>query len=86
METVEERGEKWARVARTSGFRELMRKKKAFLIPATIFFMVFYFTLPVLTAFTTVLNYRLGDLISPTSRGRPRMGARRAACRTCPTR
>lgn len=64
METVDERGEKWARVARTGGFQELMRKKKAFLIPATIFFMVFYFTLPVLTAFTTVLNYRVGDLIS----------------------
>ncbi len=64
METVDERGEKWGRVAGTGGFRELMRKKKAFLIPATIFFMVFYFTLPVLTAFTTVLNYRLGDLIS----------------------
>lgn len=33
-----------------------MRKKRAFIIPATIFFLVFYFTLPVLAAFTTVLN------------------------------
>lgn len=59
-----ERGERWGRVARTSGFQELMRKKKAFLIPAMIFFMVFYFTLPVLTAFTTVLNFEVTEGLS----------------------
>ncbi|MBA2443350.1 MAG: DUF485 domain-containing protein [Rubrobacter sp.] len=59
-----ERAEGWARVARTSGFQELMRKKKAFLIPAVIFFMVFYFTLPVLTAYTTVLNFEVIEGLS----------------------
>lgn len=59
-----ERSEGWNRVARTSGFRELMSKKKAFLIPAVIFFMVFYFTLPVLTAFTTVLNFEVVEGLS----------------------
>lgn len=52
---MEERRE-WARVARTGAFSELMQSKKGFIIPATIFFFVFYFTLPFLTAFTTVLN------------------------------
>ncbi len=51
-----EQDREWVRLERTSAFRELIQKKKAFIIPATIFFMVFYFTLPVLTAFTTVLN------------------------------
>ncbi len=51
------REEEWIRVERTSAFRELMQKKKAFIIPATIFFLIFYFGLPILAAFTTVLNF-----------------------------
>lgn len=53
---VEQRQAGWARVARTSAFQELMQKKKRFIIPATIFFLVFYMGLPVLAGFTTVLN------------------------------
>lgn len=53
---VEQRQEGWAKVARTSAFQELMQKKKRFIIPATIFFLVFYMGLPVLAGFTTVLN------------------------------
>ena len=53
---MDERKE-WARVAQTSAFHELMRRKRAFIIPATIFFIVFYFGLPVLAAYTTVLNF-----------------------------
>ena len=34
----------------------MTRKRKAFIIPATIFFLVFYFGLPFLAAFTTVLD------------------------------
>ena len=51
-----DRDAEWLRVERTSAFKELLRKKKAFIIPATIFFFVFYFGLPVLAGFTTVLN------------------------------
>ncbi|MDN5697207.1 MAG: DUF485 domain-containing protein [Rubrobacter sp.] len=53
---VEERQAGWAKVAQTSAFQELMQKKKRFIIPATIFFLVFYMGLPVLAGFTTVLN------------------------------
>lgn len=35
----------------TPEFKELERSKKRFIIPATIFFMVYYFTLPVLVGF-----------------------------------
>ena len=51
-----ERHEEWVRVERTSAFRELTQKRKAFIIPATIFFLIFYFGLPFLTAFTTLLD------------------------------
>ena len=50
------RHEEWVRVERTPAFQEFARKRKAFLIPATIFFMVFFFGLPFLAAFTTVLE------------------------------
>ena len=46
----------WSQIERTSAFQELIQKKKAFLIPAVIFFLVFYMALPVLGGFTTVLD------------------------------
>ena len=49
----------WVRVERTSAFKELIKSKRAFIIPATIFFMLFYFELPFLAAFTTVLNVKV---------------------------
>ena len=51
-----QREQEWIRVERTSAFQELVQKKKAFILPATIFFFVFYFGLPFLTAFTTILD------------------------------
>jgi uncharacterized membrane protein (DUF485 family) len=59
-----EESREWNRVARSSAFHELMQKKKAFIIPATIFFLVFYFGLPVLAAFTTLLNFQVIGAIS----------------------
>jgi uncharacterized membrane protein (DUF485 family) len=58
-----ESNNEWVRVERTAAFKELIKRKRAFIIPATIFFMVFYFGLPFLAAFTTVLNVKvLGPL------------------------
>ncbi len=51
-----ESNNEWVRVERTSAFKELVKRKRAFIIPATIFFLVFYFGLPFLTAFTTLLD------------------------------
>lgn len=51
-----ERQDEWVRVERTPAFKELVQKKKAFVIPATIFFFVFYFGLVVLASYTTFLN------------------------------
>lgn len=49
-------GAEWNRVERTSAFQELMQRKKAFLIPAVIFFLAFYMAMPILAEFTTVLD------------------------------
>ena len=38
----------WARVAASSGFKSLVKAKLKFIVPATIFFIVYYFALPVL--------------------------------------
>ena len=54
-----ESNSEWVRVERTSAFKELVKRKRAFIIPATIFFMIFYFGLPFLAAFTTVLNVKV---------------------------
>lgn len=37
----------WERVARMDEFRRLLAAKKKFIIPATIFFVVYYFALPI---------------------------------------
>lgn len=54
---MDQKHEDWVRIERTNAFQELVRSKKAFIIPATIFFMVFYFGLPILASFTTLLNF-----------------------------
>lgn len=50
------KSKEWDRVAQTPAFQDLMRRKKAFLVPAVIFFLVFYMSLPVLAGFTTLLD------------------------------
>jgi uncharacterized membrane protein (DUF485 family) len=37
----------WDRVAAMPEFRQLLKAKAAFVVPATIFFVVFYFLLPI---------------------------------------
>ena len=43
-------------VVQSASFQTLLSEKKKFIIPVTIFFFCFYFALPVLTSYTTVLN------------------------------
>ncbi len=46
----------YTRIANSESFKKLMSTKKAFILPFTIFFFVFYFALPVMTAYSKVLN------------------------------
>lgn len=51
-------------VARSELFRKLMAKKKRFIISMTLFYLAFYFTLPVLTSYSEVLNNKAVGSIS----------------------
>ncbi len=41
----------WAAIERTPEFRALVHAKRAFIIPATLFFVVYYFALPALVGY-----------------------------------
>ena len=41
----------WDRIAASQEFRDLMATKKVFIVPAFIFFLVYYFALPVLVGY-----------------------------------
>jgi uncharacterized membrane protein (DUF485 family) len=41
----------WAAIERTAEFRALVRAKRAFLVPASLGFVVYYFALPVLVGY-----------------------------------
>ena len=41
----------WDRVAESHEFRDLMATKKIFIVPAFVFFLVYYFLLPVLVGY-----------------------------------
>ncbi|MEH6993313.1 DUF485 domain-containing protein [Neobacillus drentensis] len=46
----------YSAIVQLSSFQKLLSEKKKFIIPITIFFFCFYFALPILTSFSTVLN------------------------------
>lgn len=43
-------------IANSPKFKALMSRKKRFLLPMSLFFFAYYFTLPLLTSYSTVLN------------------------------
>ncbi|MBB6443603.1 DUF485 domain-containing protein [Bacillus benzoevorans] len=51
-------------LVQTEEFKGLLKRKKTFIIPTTIFFLVFYFTMPLLAAYTNVLH---SEVIGPIS-------------------
>jgi len=53
-EAVQETGESqsvWDKIASSKEFQDLMATKKMFIVPAFIFFVVYYFALPVLVGY-----------------------------------
>ncbi|WP_083991125.1 DUF485 domain-containing protein [Alkalihalobacillus pseudalcaliphilus] len=46
----------YEKITKREDFKGLMNAKKRFLVPTVIFFLVFYFSLPILTSFTTILE------------------------------
>ena len=48
---VETSQTEWDRIADSTEFKDLMATKKVFVVPAFIFFLVYYFALPVLVGY-----------------------------------
>lgn len=48
----------YSSIVQSSSFQTLISEKKKFIIPITIFFFCFYFALPILTSYSTVLNHK----------------------------
>lgn len=52
MQVTEERTQSvWDEIAESKAFRDLMTTKRIFIVPAFIFFVVYYFALPVLVGY-----------------------------------
>ncbi len=51
------------RIGASSGFRRLLAAKRAFIIPAFVFFVVYYFALPIsVSLFPDLMRQRLGGV------------------------
>ena len=49
-------GINYSAIAQSPEFKELKKKKNRFILPISIFFLLCYISLPILTSYTTVLN------------------------------
>lgn len=54
---------KWEEIAEAPEFKALLASKAAFIIPATIFFLVYYFALPILVGwFPELMKKKVGSV------------------------
>jgi uncharacterized membrane protein (DUF485 family) len=64
--SVDERGKSgvdYVKIESSPQFKQFMHKKKKFIVPLTIFFLVFYFLLPISTSYGKFLNTPfIGDI------------------------
>ncbi len=49
----------WHVIAESEEFKQMMAKKKRFTVSATIFFVIYYFTLPILAGYSEILNTQI---------------------------
>ncbi|MDQ0823782.1 uncharacterized membrane protein (DUF485 family) [Arthrobacter sp. V1I7] len=56
LQTDIDHAPRWQDVLQAPAFQELMKKKKAFILPSVVFFSVFYLAWPILGGFTTLLD------------------------------
>ncbi|KKB44573.1 DUF485 domain-containing protein [Bacillus thermotolerans] len=53
----------YEQITESTKFKGLVRKKTKFIVPISAFFLIFYFLLPVLTSYSTILNApAIGDI------------------------
>ncbi len=46
----------YSQVAQSEDFKALLATKRNFIVPLSVFFFIFYFTLPIMTAYSAILN------------------------------
>lgn len=51
-------GAEWQKIAEARDFKALLRAKRRFIIPATVFFVLYYFALPYLVGYHTAFMQR----------------------------
>ena len=56
LTTSKNKGVDYEKVQSSPQFKQFLSKKKKFIVPLTVFFMIFYFLLPIFTSYTTFLN------------------------------
>ena len=54
----------YSEVEQTEAFGELVRRKRAFLVPTVVFVLLFFITLPILSIFTDALDGKVIGAIS----------------------
>ncbi|WP_203362489.1 DUF485 domain-containing protein [Bacillus sp. REN10] len=54
--TTAESKTKYEKIAERNDFKHLIQTKNKFIISVSCFFLLFYFSLPLLTSYTTILN------------------------------
>ncbi|MGI8891465.1 MAG: DUF485 domain-containing protein [Chthoniobacterales bacterium] len=60
--TPSEGGPEWARIAHSERFKELLRSKRRFIVPAMVISILYYFALPVLVGwFPELMKKKIGD-------------------------
>jgi len=47
----------YGKIVQSEKFQALLSAKKRFILPMSVFFLVYYFTLPLLTSYSKVLNH-----------------------------
>jgi uncharacterized membrane protein (DUF485 family) len=53
----------YSEVAKSNEFKQLLKAKRKFILPMSLFFLCFYIALPLMTSYSTVLNKKaIGDI------------------------
>lgn len=63
QENIHIEQQSYINISNSSEFHSLLKKKTKFILPMTIFFLAFYFILPLLTSYTEILHQKaIGDI------------------------
>ncbi|WP_091260155.1 DUF485 domain-containing protein [Aneurinibacillus thermoaerophilus] len=53
---IQEQNIDYTAIAQSKKFKSLIQAKRNFIVPMCVFFIIFYYTLPILTSYSNILN------------------------------